>query len=95
MDITLPFNFRRYNRGFPKGKLVEEDEYTKTFTFNVRNVLDYLYNMGYNSFNAKAFRKYITCFNLAGARLERLNELDTYATDKSIVEHIERETKDG
>jgi len=57
LDIALPINFRVKNKKFPKGILVGmKDIFTVIMRVNASNLLDYVYEMGYASYNAKQLR---------------------------------------
>lgn len=88
--IRVPFNLRRKNKDFPRGRVVEEDEYTVLSEYNANQVLDYLYEKGYSSFNSAQIR---WSLNSLEKRLDRFNYLLDVAVPLCGVEFLEETIK--
>lgn len=56
--VKLPLTFRRYNKSFPKGILVDVlDIGTALFRYNANTLLDYLHKKGKVAYNSRMLRK--------------------------------------
>lgn len=69
--IEFPY-FVKFAPGFPKGVLVERSERTNTYKINAVRLLNWLYNNGHSTYDAKQLVQQTRDYEVLEARINRM-----------------------
>ena len=71
--MDFPY-FVKFERGFPKGILVERTETTNTYKINAVRLLNWLYSNGHSTYDAKQLVQQTKDYEVLESRINRMFE---------------------